>query len=442
MPVNLDKLNSSMGRLLVQQREVNDREQSSVVSELFDLADRIGEIPMPKKTNALQRLCRWVFTLFGKAPSLVPAHSYLDATLAHFKGRVSKSYPKRERLSAREMTAKIFHVRRELLTPLRAHFPKATELAQLDEFLVHTRDRYGLRLADEPQEELQLRPISPSVQPASIHVDAQEWIDSQKRAGYALGRSTSGHIIAEKEDRDPEILAPNEAGGFNRLCNFGRGVANRGNHPENPSFSVSWVNGVGTKLTKTIKRAEEISSAFMSPVHYMHNPNKSLARHIGDSGNYLLGKDDSEEVLALANHFRTLLAESDRDILHLCHSQGSALTKLAARHLAEEEKERIHVLSFGGLLPIEPADGFASQKNYISKGDALIRKLNSKAERAATEAASSGSAGRAAPEHYEVIEKAKSAKKSHSIGENSPYNKAMMKALAEQREASAKPFRS
>lgn len=420
MTVTLNQLNYSMQRLLEKQSQSIDREERSVVCELFELANRIGEISLPKKISYFQRFCSWVIHLFGKAPNQAKERAYLDATLAHLKGRVYEGYPKHERPSAREMTRKIFHVRRELLAPLQAHFPRSPKLAELDALLLRTRERYGSRIAHEEPEAPRQLPLSTTTQPASITVDLRTWIDFQKRAGYSIHRSESGHITAEKSGREPQIIAPNGRGGYSQLCDFRCGISNMGNHPENPEFAVSWVNGIKTSLTRTIRHAERISSEVRAPVHYLHNPKKGLYGHLDDSRRYLSGWGNSEEVLALTYHLRQLLTESNRDILHICHSQGAALTKLAARHLSAEEKQRIHVLSFGGLLPIEPKDGFASQKNFISEGDRLITTLNSQAARATRGET---------PEYYRVLPSGGNAKKSHSLSDNSPYHKALRTEL-------------
>lgn len=412
MSVNALNTSHSLQSCIARQENMD----CALICELSELAGRIKEISMPPKLNCLQRFFHW---LFGAARSQAQERAVLNATLSHLAARAHKDYPVHKTPSAREMIAKIFHIRSQLLVPLSAHFPN--QLNELDRLLLNVRNRYSLRIPHElPPHPQDTQPMTSTTAPASIIVDPRQWTDAHRQAGYQVERAAGGAYVAEKPGSEPQILIE-ESGRYKAICNFRCGTINAGNYAERADFAITWVNGIKTKFSKTLERATSISSQLKAPVHYLHNPTKGYYNHASDSRRYLKGDGNTEEVLALVSHWRSLLAEGSRDILHICHSQGAALTKLAAKKLTEDEKKRIHVLSFGGLMEIHPNDGFASQKNYISAGDTLITVLNPDAARATRSTP---------PAYYHVTEAAGSAKKSHTISTGSPYQKALEQELA------------
>jgi len=146
---------------------------------------------------------------------------------------------------------------------------------------------------------------------------------------------------------------------------------------------LTWVNGIAHLPEHMEDPTFVISTVFGNvKVDYCHNPSamKSESDYMGfiadgiQASTHQMGRT-TREVDLLVSHLRDALDQvgiSGR-VIHLAHSQGSAITYLAAKRLTAEECKRIEIISFGGAAAITSAEfKFARCINYYSVNDPIL----------------------------------------------------------------------
>ena len=108
------------------------------------------------------------------------------------------------------------------------------------------------------------------------------------------------------------------------------------------------------------------------------------------------------EVDALVGHIRRALACVGRTgrVIHISHSQGSAITWLAAKRLTDDERSRIEIITFGGAATISTSEfpTFARCINYYAISDPILNVVPS-----AVKALNSGFSFGSRVEEQEII---------------------------------------
>lgn len=146
---------------------------------------------------------------------------------------------------------------------------------------------------------------------------------------------------------------------------------------------LTWVNGIAHLPEHMDDPTFVISTAFgNSKVDYCHNPSAmtSESDYMGfiadgiQASTHQMGRT-TPEVDLLVTHLRDALAQVGKSgrVIHLAHSQGSAITWLAAKRLKAEECRRIEIISFGGAAAITSAEfPFARCINYYAVNDPIL----------------------------------------------------------------------
>lgn len=146
---------------------------------------------------------------------------------------------------------------------------------------------------------------------------------------------------------------------------------------------VTWVNGIAHLEEHMADPTFIIATVFGNvPVDYCHNPSSMTTEsdYIGflkdglQASTHQWGRI-TPEVDTLVDHLRIALREVGKHgrVIHICHSQGSVITWLAAKRLDSDECKRIEIISFGGAATITTQEfPFARCINYYAVNDPIL----------------------------------------------------------------------
>lgn len=161
----------------------------------------------------------------------------------------------------------------------------------------------------------------------------------------------------------------------------------------NPQANIIFVNGILNSKSNAKKNAEQISQAQnFNNVHVVYNSShglifdvlESLAQKIGFETHSvkMLVKTIKERINALGG------TTGGGKLLVEGHSQGGLIVNCALKHLSREEKEMMHIITFGSAHIVSDnvvasADNFVSSRDiipYVANPTAHIRRLFNKKE--------------------------------------------------------------
>lgn len=146
---------------------------------------------------------------------------------------------------------------------------------------------------------------------------------------------------------------------------------------------VTWVNGIAHLEAHMADPTFIIATVFGNvPVDYCHNPSSMTTEsdYIGflkdgiQASTHQWGRI-TPEVDTLVEHLRIALREVGKHgrVIHICHSQGSVITWLAAKRLESDECKQIEIISFGGAATITTQEfPFARCINYYAVNDPIL----------------------------------------------------------------------
>jgi len=138
---------------------------------------------------------------------------------------------------------------------------------------------------------------------------------------------------------------------------------------------ITVINGILNDVDCCLKTVEILSATHgWTNVHYVYWNSEGWTADLY-KGFFSIFGYLSQPARELAKLWQRLIEEmggidSDGVIYHYAHSIGASESALAATLLTEEEKRKIHIITFGPATII-PEEGFASVVNYISKRDAV-----------------------------------------------------------------------
>lgn len=146
-------------------------------------------------------------------------------------------------------------------------------------------------------------------------------------------------------------------------------------------FVRSHTNGVQVnknEFLESLKYLSELSEG--AEIYGTHNASFGPDFDIGESKNNIFNNVATTPVWKLVKSFRQQLSNY-RFILHSCHSQGTAITKLALMLLEPEERERIHVLAIAPSSYIDDnlcgsVQHFVADRDWIPSIDRAGKKRN------------------------------------------------------------------
>ena len=173
---------------------------------------------------------------------------------------------------------------------------------------------------------------------------------------------------------------------------------------------ITWVNGIAHRPEDMLDPTLVISTAFGNArVDYCHNPSSmtSDADYVGFMRDAFEARTNqmgriTPEVDALVGHIRRALAcvGGTGRVIHISHSQGSAITWLAAKRLTDDERSRIEIITFGGAATIGTSEfpTFARCINYYAISDPILNVVPS-----AVKALNSGFSFGSRVEEQEII---------------------------------------
>ncbi|KAL7546987.1 hypothetical protein ACHAWF_014008 [Thalassiosira exigua] len=150
-----------------------------------------------------------------------------------------------------------------------------------------------------------------------------------------------------------------------------------------PRTKLTWVNGIAHRPEHMLDPTSVISAAFGNvDVDYCHNPSSmtSESDYLGfvrdglQASGHQMGRI-TPEVDNLVEHLRDALKSVGKrgKVIHVAHSQGAAITYLAAKRLEREECRRIEVISFGGAAVMTTSEfPFARCANYYAANDPIL----------------------------------------------------------------------
>ena len=146
---------------------------------------------------------------------------------------------------------------------------------------------------------------------------------------------------------------------------------------------LTWVNGIAHLPEHMSDPTLIISTIFGGVrVDYCHNPSSmtSESDYLGfmkdgiQASTHVMGRL-TPEVDSLVDHLRYALAQVGKNgrVIHIAHSQGAAITWLAAQRLKPEECKRIEIITFGGAATICTSEfPFARCINYYAVNDPIL----------------------------------------------------------------------
>jgi len=160
-----------------------------------------------------------------------------------------------------------------------------------------------------------------------------------------------------------------------------------------PRARLTLINGVAHSLAHVLEASREVSQLFGGqPVDHCHNPTAmkddddyyGWGLDLTQAGTQKLGRHTSE-VDSLIEHLRESLdrAGPNGRVVHIAHSQGALITRLAVDRMDPDELRRVEVIAFGGgaALRRSPESPLARCVNYYSVNDPILAIVPS-AERA------------------------------------------------------------
>lgn len=143
-----------------------------------------------------------------------------------------------------------------------------------------------------------------------------------------------------------------------------------------PNVRVTAINGILNDVDSCMKTVDILSATHGGTnIHYVYWNSEGWTADIYKGFFSKIFGYLSLPARELAKLWRRLLeemggVEGDGVIYHYAHSIGANETALAATLLTEEERSKLHIITFGPATIISPV-GFASAINYISRRDAV-----------------------------------------------------------------------
>ena len=180
--------------------------------------------------------------------------------------------------------------------------------------------------------------------------------------------------LGTKDEEDPYVfyLNPTYFGVAYTEKNFPHAFSSeRGVYEYSNPFEITFINGIGVRLKKKKKYGEYLAQLTDKRVTTIYNPDLGFYRNIWRYIQEIFCSRVTPAAIVLAKQWRSKMAENNKSIIHIAHSEGCAITKLARTLLAPHEREKLYIIAVapGGYIPKD--DFCPGVVHYVSPLDPI-----------------------------------------------------------------------